>query len=78
MSHVGTALEVAPASWLVMSAPAYGAVVILIDPDPPLKAQAVASVVVPAAAERALPELVEIARDSLGHHPRRPRQATDR
>jgi len=59
---VGTGLEVAPASWLVMGAPAYGATVVVVDPHPSAKARAVATVVVAAAAEEALPALVEIAR----------------
>lgn len=74
---IGTALEVAPASWLVMGAPANGANVIVVDPHPSPKARMVAATVIAAPAEEALPELVEIAQLEKRPSRTRPRGAPD-
>ncbi len=58
---VGTSLEVAPASWLVLSAAKRG-VVVVVDPRPSAVARRLATIVVAAPAEEALPEIVDALR----------------
>jgi NAD-dependent deacetylase len=61
---VGTSLEVAPASWLVMAAARRGVRVIVVDPSPSEVALQVASVVIALAAEVALPEVLDAIGDA--------------
>jgi len=55
---VGTTLEVAPASWLVLDASARGVPVIVVDPRPTAVARRAAGLLVEAPAEEALPAMV--------------------
>lgn len=56
---VGSTLEVAPASWLVLDAANRGAAVAVVDPHPSGTARAVATLLLEEPAERALPAVVE-------------------
>ncbi len=56
---VGSTLEVAPASWLVLAAADRGATVAVVDPRPSATARGVASLLLEEPAERALPGVVQ-------------------
>ncbi len=61
---VGSSLQVAPASWLVVAAAHRGSAVIVIDPEPSAIAASAATVMLEGPAEEILPAIVANLRDS--------------